>query len=429
MKKKSKKRVWFILGAVALIVVLIIAGNGGKEELTPVSAEFPVRKTITESIPANGKIQPVVEVKISPDVSGEIVELHVKEGDHVAAGQLLLKIKQDYYLSGRDRAAAQLNAMKAQFAQAEAQYVQTELSFRRTQTLYAQQVVSEADFETAQAKFDIDRRQVEAARYNVKSAEAALKEAEENLVKTTIYAPMDGIVSSLSVERGERVVGTSQMAGTEMLRIANLNEMEVLVDVNENDIIRVKLNDTAIIEVDAYPTRKFKGLVTQIANSSKNGTTATTSDQVTNFEVNIFILPASYDDLLTNAAIPFRPGMSAAVYIQTETHSDVLAIPIQCVTTRTDIVSPAQDSAAKASAAAAAKSVAGETYVERVFVVQGDQTVKAVEVTTGIQDNTHIEVTSGLTDSLKVVSGPYNAIAKRLKDGAKIKVSDAPSNP
>ncbi|MDR1680848.1 MAG: efflux RND transporter periplasmic adaptor subunit [Prevotellaceae bacterium] len=429
MKKKSKKRVWFIFGAVALIALLIVFGKGGKEELVPVNAEFPVRKTITETIPANGKIQPVVEVKISPDVSGEIVELNVKEGDHVVAGQLLLKIKQDYYLSGRDRAAAQLNAMKAQLSQSEAQYVQTELSFRRTQKLYAQQVVSDADFESAQAKFDIDKRQVEAARYNVKSAEAALKEAEENLVKTTIYAPMAGVVSSLSVERGERVVGTSQMAGTEMLRIANLNEMEVLVEVNENDIIRVKQSDTATIEVDAYPTRKFKGLVTQIANSSKSGASAASADQVTNFEVKIFILPESYSDLLVGAAIPFRPGMSAAVYIQTETHSDVLAVPIQCVTTRTDIVAPASDSAAKASTVAAAPPAAGETYVERIFVIEDGQTVKAVEVTTGIQDNTHIEVTAGLTDSLKVVSGPYNAIAKRLKDGMKVKVSDAPSAP
>ncbi|MDR0667750.1 MAG: efflux RND transporter periplasmic adaptor subunit [Prevotellaceae bacterium] len=424
MKKKRTKRVWIILGIAAVVMVLAVVGRGGKEEWVSVNAELPVRKTITETIPANGKIQPVVEVKISPDVSGEIVELNIKEGDPVEAGQLLLKIKQDYYLSGRDRAAAQLNAVKAQFSQAEAQYVQTELSFRRTQKLYEQQVVSEADFETAQARFDIDKRQVDAARYNVKSAEAALKEAEENLVKTTIYAPMAGTVSSLSVERGERVVGTSQMAGTEMLRIANLNEMEVLVEVNENDIIRIKQNDTAIVEVDAYPARKFKGLVTQIANSSKNATTTTTADQVTNFEVNIVILPESYGDLLANSPIPFRPGMSAAVYIQTETHHDVLTVPIQSITTRADVMPPVQDTAAKTGAAAG-----DAAYVERVFVVQADQTVKAVEVTTGIQDNTHIEVMSGLTDSLQVVSGPYNVIAKRLKDGHKVKVSDAQRNP
>ncbi|MDR2802539.1 MAG: efflux RND transporter periplasmic adaptor subunit, partial [Prevotellaceae bacterium] len=234
--KKKKRILWILAGALALIIILIVAGGNGKQEALAVTAEWPARKTITELIPANGKIQPVVEVKISPDVSGEIVELNVKEGDRVEKGDLLLKIKQDFYLSGRDRAAAQLNSVKASLSQAQAQLVQTELSFQRSKKLFDQQVVSQADYEQAQAKYDIDKRQVEAARYNVKSAEAALKEAEENLVKTTIYAPMDGIVSKLSVERGERVVGTSQMAGTEMLRIANLNEMEVLVDVNENDV-------------------------------------------------------------------------------------------------------------------------------------------------------------------------------------------------
>jgi HlyD family secretion protein len=417
--KKKKTLMWVIFGGLALIIILIVVSKSGKEEIIPVAAELPVYKTITETIPANGKIQPVVEVKISPDVSGEIVELNVKEGDRVAKGQLLLKIKQDYYLSGRDRADAQLNSMKAQLSQSEAQFVQTELSFQRTKKLYGQQVVSEADYETAQAKYDIDKRQVEAARYNVKSAEAALKEAEENLLKTTIYAPMDGIVSKLSVERGERVVGTTQMAGTEMLRIANLNEMEVLVDVNENDIIRVKQKDTAVIEVDAYPARKFKGIVTQIANSSKSATAAVTADQVTNFEVKIFILPESYSDLLTNV-IPFRPGMSAAVYIQTETHSNVLAIPIQSVTTRSDLAA-ADTTNQKTDPSAAQPAEAAESYVERVFVVHADQTVQAVEVKTGIQDNTHIEITSGLTDSLKVVSGSYSAISKRLKNGSKVK--------
>jgi HlyD family secretion protein len=416
---KKKQVLWMTVGAVVLITAIIVKGKSGKEERIPVTTVLPVRKTIIENIPANGKIQPVVEVKISPDVSGEIVELNVREGDPVVKGQLLLKIKQDFYLSGRDRADAQLSSMRAQLAQSEAQFVQTDLAFRRTKKLYEQQVVSEADYESAQAKFDIDRRQVEAARYNVKSAEAALKEAVENLVKTTIYAPMDGIVSKLSVERGERVVGTTQMAGTEMLRIANLNEMEVLVDVNENDIVRVKQNDTALIEVDAYPARKFKGVVTQIANSSKSATTTATADQVTNFEVNVFILPESYADLHTGS-IPFRPGMSAAVYIQTETRIDVLAIPLQSVTTRADLVADT----AKTAAPEAALAGVNDAYIERVFVVQPDQSVKAVAIKTGLQDNTHIEVIEGLTDSLQVVSGPYNAIAKKLKDGAKIQPAD-----
>jgi HlyD family secretion protein len=420
--KKKKRILWILAGALALIIILIIAGNSGKQETLTVIAELPARKTITELIPANGKIQPVVEVKISPDVSGEIVELNVKEGDQVKKGDLLLKIKQDFYLSGRDRAAAQLNSVKAALSQAQAQLVQTELSYKRSKKLFDQQVVSQADYEQAQAKYDIDKRQVEAARYNVKSAEAALKEAEENLVKTTIYAPMDGIVSKLSVERGERVVGTSQMAGTEMLRIANLNEMEVLVDVNENDVIRVKLNDTAQIEVDAYPARKFKGVVTQIANSSKTATGTSSTDQVTNFEVKIFILPESYSDLKT-VTHPFRPGMSAAVYVQTETHYNALVVPIQCVTTRTDL-NPDADSTAKADAGAVAKTTAEATaaeYVERVFVIHSDDKVEAVDVTTGIQDNTHIEITEGLTDSLRVVTGPYNMISRRLHNGTKVK--------
>jgi HlyD family secretion protein len=421
--KKKKRILWILAGALAVIIIMIIAGNSGKQEALTVTAEFPARKTITELIPANGKIQPVVEVKISPDVSGEIVELNVKEGDRVKTGDLLLKIKQDFYLSGRDRAAAQLNSVKAALSQAQAQLVQTELSYLRSKKLFDQQVVSQADYEQAQAKYDIDKRQVEAARYNVKSAEAALKEAEENLVKTTIYAPMDGIVSKLSVERGERVVGTSQMAGTEMLRIANLNEMEVLVDVNENDVIRVKLNDTAQIEVDAYPARKFQGVVTQIANSSKTAATASTTDKVTNFEVKIFILPGSYSDLKT-VAYPFRPGMSAAVYVQTETHYDALVVPIQSVTTRSDL-DAAADSTAKSDSGAAAATTAAATaadYVERVFVIHSGDKVEAVEVKTGIQDNADIEITEGLTDSLRVVTGPYNMISRRLNNGAKVKV-------
>ncbi|MDR1406295.1 MAG: efflux RND transporter periplasmic adaptor subunit [Prevotellaceae bacterium] len=419
--KKKKRLLWIVSGALALIIILIMAGGNNKQEILSVTAELPTRKAITELIPANGKIQPVVEVKISPDVSGEIVELNVKEGDQVKKGDLLLKIKQDFYLSGRDRAAAQLNSVKASLSQAQAQFVQTDLSFRRSKKLFDQQVVSQADYEQAQAKYDIDQRQVEAARYNVKSAEAALKEAEENLVKTTIYAPMDGIVSKLSVERGERVVGTSQMAGTEMLRVANLNEMEVLVDVNENDVIRVKLNDTAQIEVDAYPARKFKGVVTQIANSSKTAASASSTDQVTNFEVKIFILPESYHDLKT-IAHPFRPGMSAAVYVQTETHYDALVVPIQCVTTRTDLTvsdtTATHDSSSIKTAAAAAE------YVERVFVIGANDVVQAVEVKTSIQDNTYIEIAEGLTDSLRVVTGPYNMISRRLNNGSKVRIQE-----
>ncbi len=420
MAKKNKKTRWIIIGAVVLIIILIAFARSGKQEAITVTLEKPILRTLTEAIPANGKIQPVLEVKISPDVSGEIVELNVEEGDYVQKGQLLLKIKQDYYISGRDRAAAQLNSVKAQLAQTQAQFVQVEQSYKRNQQLYAQKAIPAADFETAESQYNATRNQVEAAKFNVKSAEAALKEAEENLIKTTIYAPMSGTVSSLSVEKGERVVGTTQMAGTEMLRIANLEEMEAVVDVNENDIVRLKLRDTATIEVDAYQNQKFKGVVTQIAHSAKS--TGTSADQVTNFEVEIFILPESYNNLITkDKQYVFRPGMSASVSIQTETRHNVLCVPIQSITTRADIKVKADTASRADSTAAATTADPLNDVTERVFVLGPENTVKAVTVKTGIQDNTYIEVAAGLTENDEVVTGPYTAISKRLNDGMPVK--------
>ncbi len=418
MAKKSKKTRWIIIGAVALIIVLIIVARSGKDEAVLVTIEKPTLRTITEAIPANGKIQPVLEVKISPDVSGEIVELNVKEGDYVQKGQLLLKIKQDYYISGRDRAAAQLNAVKAQLAQTEAQFVQVNQSYQRNKTLYEQKAISVADFESSESQYKSSLSQVEAAKFNVKSAEAALKESDENVIKTTIYAPMSGTVSSLSVEKGERVVGTTQMAGTEMLRIANLEEMEALVDVNENDIVRLKLRDTAVIEVDAYQNRKFKGVVSQIAHSAK--TAGTSADQVTNFEVKIFILPESYKELITEKnKYVFRPGMSTSVSIQTETRYNVLCVPVQSITTRTDVLAVVKDSAAKKDTLTA--PVAASAVVERVFVLGPENKVKVLTVKTGLQDNMYIEVAEGLTENDEVITGPYTAISKKLKDGMLVK--------
>ena len=419
MKKKGKNLRWIIIGGVALILLLILVGRPKGVEEIPVVAELPTLRTVVESIPANGKIQPVVEVKISPDVSGEIVDLYVKEGDYVEKGTLLLKIKQDFYMSGKERATASLNSIKATLSQAEARLVQVELSYKRSKQLYEQNVVTQSDFEVAESEYLMQQRSVEAARYNVKSSEAALREAEENLIKTTIYAPMSGTISKLDVERGERVVGTTQMAGTEMLRIANLGEMEVLVDVNENDIVRVKLGDTTIIEVDAYPSKKFKGIVSQIANSAKS--IGASAEQVTNFEVKIFVLPSSYNDLMNDSAnTPFRPGMSAAVSIQTETRHNVLTVPIQCITTRNDIL---EDTTANNNTTTA-ETTDPQEIIERVLVVQNDNTIKAVPVKTGIQDNTYIEVEEGLLESDKVVTGPYNAISRRLKDGSKVKIED-----
>ncbi len=399
---KKNRKLYIIIGAFAVIAILIFIGKSKDDKGIPVTVESVKRATIVESIPANGKIQPVTEVKISPDVSGEIIELNFEEGDNVNAGDLLIKIKQDVYISAVDRAEASLNSIKAQYLQQKSQLAQIELSYKRNKLLHEQKAISDADYESAVSQYEVAVEQLNAAQYNVKSAEAALKEAKENLQKTTIYAPMTGIISKLDVEKGERVVGTSQMAGTEMLRIANFNEMEVLVDVNENDIIRLSLRDTALIEVDAYPNRKFKGIVTQIANSAKNSATASL-DQVTNFEVHVSILPDSYADLLAGNNIPFRPGMSASVSIQTERANNVIVVPLQAITTKAGLID----------------SLAADQIYEQVFVYDpATSKVKATVIKTGIQDIKNIEVKEGLTDSTQIVTGSYNAINRELKNGS-----------
>jgi HlyD family secretion protein len=407
MKKKNIK--WIIAIAFVLIVVLAFYGNSKKKNVTTVTAEKITRKTIVETIPANGKIKPVVEVKISPDVSGEIVELNFKEGDHIKRGDLIIKIKQDVYISMRDRAEASLNSVKAQLTQLQAQFVQIEQAYNRTKTLYEQKALSEAEYESSQSQYRMAKEQIKSAEFNVKSASAALKEAEENLIKTVIYAPMDGIISKMSVEKGERVVGTSQMAGTEMLRIANFEDMEVLVDVNENDIIRINQGDTASIEVDAYPNRKFTGLVTQIANSAKNIGSAI--EQVTNFEVKVYILAESYADLAESGKNPFRPGMSASVSIQTARKDSILTIPLQAITTRTDLI-----------ADSIKKNMSISDILEQVFIVKEDNTVEVRTITTGIQDLSSIEVLTGLQEGESIVIGPFSAISKTLKKGTAVSV-------
>lgn len=405
------KRKHIITLAVLILLMLLIGTCSGwfsKTEGIKVAVEKPAKRTIVEMIPANGKIQPVTEVKLSPDVSGEIVELNVREGDKVERGQLLLKIKPDVYVSLRDQAIASLNTNKARLAQAEARLTQAELTYKRNKTLFDQQAITQAEFENIESERNVAIKEVDASRFNVNNAQASLQKAEEDLSKTTVFAPMSGTVSLLSVEQGERVLGTVQMAGTEMLRIANLNAMEVLVDVNENDIIRVKMNDTAVVEIDAYPDRKFKGVVTQIANSAKN-LTATTTDQVTNFEVKVLLLPT--DEELQGIEPPkFLPGMSASVSIQTKVVSDVLSLPIQAITTRTDL--QVADSTEKSDS----------DISSMVFVVQSDSRVKAMKVSTGIQDNSYIEV-SGISDTVNVVTAPYNAISRILRNGSLVKVT------
>jgi len=412
---KDNKILKILLPAVILLIIFAVVGKKagwfGKEATVKVATEKAAVNPIIEAVTANGKIQPETEVKISPDVSGEIVELPVKEGDFVQKGTLLFKIKPEIYISSRDRAAATLNSTKARLAQVEAQLIQAELAYNRSKKLFEENTISKADFEQAESQYKIAVAEKQSAEYSVKSSEASLKEANENLVKTTIYSPMTGTISSLLVELGERVIGANMMTGTEVLRVADLNRMEVMVDVNENDIIRVKLGDTAIVEVDAYLDRDFKGIVTEIANSAN--TLGTTSDQVTNFKVRILILKESYEDLITEKSpSPFRPGMSASVDVYTSSKTNVLTVPIQAVTTRTDTVNT--DPEAK------------DLIRTLVFVSDGTYAL-ARDVKTGIQDNVNIEILDGLKEGEEVIVQPFTAISKKLSDSTLIEVVDKES--
>lgn len=399
---------------VPLTIVLIVfaligkkAGWFGKAATVKVSVENAEKRTIIETITANGKIQPEKEVKITPDVSGEIVELTVREGDNVEKGQLLLRIKPDVYISQRDRSLAAISQARARLSQAEAQFIQAELSYKRNKQLYDEETISRSEFEQAEASYLVAKAEVDAARFSVTSAEAALKEANENLVKTSIYAPMSGTVSMLLVELGERVAGTGMMAGTDMLRIADLSRMEAQVEVNENDIPRVKLGDTATIEIDAYTDHKFKGVVTEIASSAK--TTGVSADQVTNFDVNILVLPDSYEALVTSHnQNPLRPGMSATVDIRTEIREGIISVPIQSVTTRTDTT-------------VVVRNLSDEKIRTLVFITDGERAL-AKDVITGIQDNSYIEIISGVAEGDRVISAPFSAISKKLSDSTLIEI-------
>jgi len=429
MKKLKSNRILLYLGigVVVLVIILVIGskqGWFGNRDSTRVSIEKAKLRTLLETVSASGKIYPQVEVKISSDVSGEIVHLLVEEGDSVKEGDLLANVKPDIYQSIVERAEASLNSSKANLANAKARLSQAEArklnataSFNRNKQLYSQKVISIADFETAETNFKTNEAEHEAAvqtvngaEYAVKSTAAALKEARDNLEKTTIYAPMTGVVSMLNVEEGERVVGTEMMAGTELMRVANLNNMEVRVDVSENDILKLTIGDTATIEVDAYLNREFKGVVTEIAHSARMDNQIT-SDQVTNFVVKIRLLNESFADLLEGKApgrFPFKSGMSATVSVLTERAREVLTIPLISVTTREE-----EDDSAKTD----------KDIREVVFVhLKDSHKVKAVDVSTGIQDDTHIHIISGLKQNDAVVTGPFLAISKKLKNGDPVKV-------
>lgn len=445
----SKKSMRYLIIASVLMIILAVAGKRagwfGKDPEIRVSAEKTARRTIVETITANGKVRPQTEVKISPDVPGEIVELYVVEGQQVERGQLLLNIKPDTYISIRDRAGAAVNNARAQLANAKArlaqvtaQYEQAGRNYQRSKRLFEQQTISDSEYENARANYRVAQAEVEAAgqsvnasEYSVKSAIASLDEAEENLSRTTIFAPMSGTISRLNVEQGERVVGTAQMAGTELMRIANLNLMEVLVEVNENDIVRVNRNDTAIIEVDAYMGQDFRGVVTEIANSASVANLG--ADQITNFEVKILILQDSYEHLMPATGsdrFPFLPGMSATVDIRTNSKPDVLAIPIQAVTTRSDSllatanIGNHQETLSEGNGPERTGIVSANTMNEVVFVLGDDNTVIIKKVETGIQDNYFIEIVSGLKEGDVVVSAPYSAISRTLGPDSRVKVVD-----
>jgi HlyD family secretion protein len=426
-----------------LIVVIILKFFKG-EEPTEVTTEKAMNRSIIETVSANGKIQPETELKITSDVSGEVVEMLVKEGEQVKKGQLLCRIKPDIYESAFERVNATVNSSKAnlkttmaQLAQAKANLENSESTFFRNKKLFEQNVISQQEFDASKASFEAAKANVEALKesinasdFNVKSVEASLKEANSNLDKTFIYAPVDGTVSKLNVEKGERVVGVQGLQGTEILRLANLNEMEASVEVNENDIIRIHKNDTAIIEVDAYTGKKFKGIVTEVANSAN--TTGISIDQVTNFVVKIRILRETYLDLVTtyNPA-PFRPGMSASVEIQTMRANNIITIPIQCVTSRnTDTTETNRSTTANEESGVVVKdekeqklNSKKEEIKECVFLNQNG-VAKMVFVTTGIQDNDYIQIKTGIKLGDEIVAGPYGAISKLLKNGKKLKVVD-----
>ncbi len=440
----KKKSIWFWVGiaAVILIIGLVIAKRAGwlgDSNLTKVSTEKVIRRDLVETVSANGKVQPEVEIKISADVSGEITELYVKEGDVVKKGTLLCRINPEVYVSSFERSTAALNSSKAnlqnsrsRLTQAQSQFEQSELNFNRNKKLFDEKVITPAEFENIKSAFEVAKAEVDAARqsvaaagFNVSSAEAGVKESKENLNRTNIYAPVDGTVSKLSKEKGERVVGTNMMEGTEVLRLANLNEMEVSVDVSETDIVRVSTGDTADVEVDAWLGRTFTGIVTEVANSS-NISGVNVTDEVTNYTVKVRILRESYTDLLEGKAAnysPFRPGMSATVEIKTRRTPDVLTVPIQSVTTRDTLKKEKTGKkSAKDGVEAQAVLVAPEGKIQEfVFVIQ-ESKVHLRPVKTGIQDSQHIEILEGLKEGEEVVSGPYNAISKTLKDNAGVNV-------
>lgn len=460
-KNPTSKKTWYIIGGILIVLVtglLLAKQKGWIGKAEPMEVVFTNAKNadIIERVTASGKVQPEVEVKISPDVSGEIIALYVEEGDSVKKGQLLLKIRPDNYESFLARSSAAVSASKAQFeqskaaiAQSEARLIKANIDYDRNKKLHDDKVISDADFDNVVSTLNIAKQDVqaskssaEAARFNVASSQANLKDAAENLRKTSIYAPMNGTVSKLNVELGERVVGTSQMAGTEILRIANLNNMEVRVNVNENDIVRVNVGDSVDIDVDAYSTssRKFKGLVYEVASSAngQSGSSAisSTTDAVTEFEVKIRVLRDSYKDLLVKESktFPLRPGMTASVEVITDRKNGVLTIPLASVTTRDPDAKIKSETKAtndkkETESDDKDKKAAKKGPLKEVVFINDNGKAKIREVRTGISDFENIEILAGLKNGEEIIAGPFLAVSKKLNDGDPIKKKvDKPAN-
>ena len=423
MSKKVK--IFLGIAILALVVVGVVLKKTGKIGSSNKGIEVEIGEaklvTIIETVTASGKIQPEIEIKLSPEVSGEIIELTVREGDKVKSGDVLVRINADIYESSVTRAQATVKSAQAAVSQSQAQFDEAEKSYNRNKKLKEQEVISQADFDAFQRAYTVALHSLAAAKSQLESARATLKEARQNLKRTTILSPQDGSISVLNVELGERVVGTAQMAGTELLRVANLENMEVLVEVNENDIVRVSLGDTAEVEVDAYLNTVFKGVVTEIANSANlQGVSA---DQVTTFEVKIRILSDSYGDIdLKGQASPFRPGMTATVDIQTEVAEGILTVPIAAVTTRSDTAS---SSRYKRKNKDENPDIETEDENYEVVFVLNDNKVAVRVVTTGIQDDKNIEVKTGLKEGDEIVIGPYSAVSKKLMNDVDVQVKDS----
>lgn len=444
-KQRSKTRKWiFIIAGVLLALFLISQVVGKSDKAEKVATEKAVKRTIVESVNASGKVYPEVEVKISPDISGEVTELNVEEGDSVKRGQVLARIYADIYALQRDEAAARVNQTSAgvdnSSAALDALKSNLELAqqvFDRNKKLYDDKVISKAELEqyettlkTAQANYNAAQQNIRGLKANVQASQVGLNKANKDLGRTTLTAPMDGVISSLKIKKGERVAGNSFNVGTEMMTVADMNILEVRVDVGENDIVKISIGDSADVEVDAYNNRKFKGVVTKIASSTKSTMGIATSNDVTNYEVRIRLIKSSYEDL-AGKTFPFRPGMNASADIKTKRVENVLAVPITAVNARVKGSDKSmedrknEDKVSKEEGDDALNTGADsydDELEEVVFILQKDGTVKKTVVKSGIQDINYIEILSGLNAGDEVVTGPYTAISKKLKSGMKVKV-------